>query len=401
MNSWSNWAGNVVATPATIAAPDSLDALRRAVAAAAEAGQRVRVAGSGHSFMPICATDGMLIDLERLAGVESVDPETGEATIWAGTKIHAIGEPLFRAGQALANQGDIDRQALAGAVSTGTHGTGRGFGSFASMVRSMEIVGPTGDLVTIDTGNEDDLRAASLSVGMLGVVSRLRIATIPAFKLHERSTPMEFDACQEVYPEVESANRHAEFWWIPPLDMCVLKTLTLTDEEPRGGGPDPEFPPGTIERYIKPEKIDWSYIVYPTARNQRFVECEYTLPLADGPVAMRAIREMMRSDFPNVTWAVEYRTVPGETAMLSPTLGQECATISVHHPVDEAWEPFMRASDALLRSLGGRSHWGKMHWLGREEVDALYPEAEAFRAIRRRYDPEGFSLNDHLEPLFS
>ncbi|MEZ4499180.1 MAG: FAD-binding protein [Thermomicrobiales bacterium] len=128
--SWRNWAGNVNASPAEIIASKSLDDLRRAVARATRTGLRVRVAGTGHSFAPLCATDGLLIDLAGLAGIESVDPHTGVATILAGTKLHAIGEPLLRAGRALPNQGDIDRQALAGAVATGTHGTGRTVGSF-------------------------------------------------------------------------------------------------------------------------------------------------------------------------------------------------------------------------------------------------------------------------------
>ncbi|MEZ4499179.1 MAG: D-arabinono-1,4-lactone oxidase [Thermomicrobiales bacterium] len=145
--------------------------------------------------------------------------------------------------------------------------------------------------------------------------------------------------------------------------------------------------------------MDWSYRTYPSTRNQQFVECEYTLPLENGPTAMRAIRNMMRSRFPAVTWAVEYRTMPGEHALLSPTGRQDSVTISVHHAAEADWRPFMRASDDLFRELGGRPHWGKLHWLGQADIEALYPGVEQFRAIRRRYDPDGVFLNEHLEPF--
>jgi FAD/FMN-containing dehydrogenase len=398
---WTNWAGNVRAEPREIACRESIEGLQAIVAEAARRGDRVRAAGSGHSFAPLCATDGVLIDLSRLSGVEAVDAETGEATILAGTKIHQIGEPLFQVGRGFANQGDIDRQAIAGAVSTGTHGTGRRYGSFSSAVRAVDLVGPDGSLVTIDASSPPDrLRAAALSLGMLGVVARVRLATVPAYKLRERTQALPFDACLEQYPAVEASHRNAEFWWIPPLDQCVLKTFAETGDEPFSV-PEVEHPPGTIERYLKPEKVDWSHRVYPSSRSFPFVECEYTLPIANGPGAMLAVRDLMQRRHPEVRWGVEYRTQPGEHALLSPTGGEDAVTISVHQAANQPWEAFMRDCDALFREHGGRPHWGKIHWLDRAEVDRLYPEVVTFRSIRAEYDPDGVFLNDHLRPLLA
>ncbi len=161
---WTNWAGNVRATPRIVVTPASIVELRAAVAEAARRGETVRAAGAGHSFAPLCATNGTLLDLSRLVGVERVDATTGESTIWAGTRIAEIGEPLLAHGRAFANQGDIDRQAIAGAVSTGTHGTGRKHGSFSAAVRAVELMRPDGELVTIGTTEPERLRAASLSL---------------------------------------------------------------------------------------------------------------------------------------------------------------------------------------------------------------------------------------------
>lgn len=401
MAHWSNWAGNVQCEPVEVVTPATIDELRRIVREAADSGRSVRVAGSGHSFSPVCASDGVVVDLSGIAGIESIDQETGEATILAGSKLHALGEPLFQAGRAFMNQGDIDRQAIAGAVGTGTHGTGRRFGSFSNAVRAVELVTATGDLVTIDeTSPLEEQQAAALSLGMLGVVTRLRMATVPSYKLLERSVPTEtFESCVAEYHRLEPELRNIEFWWIPPLDKGILKTLVETTEEPRGE-PTVEHPPGTIERYLKPERVDWSYKIYPSTRTFRFVECEHTLPIENGPAAVAAVRELIQKDFPEIHWVVEYRTLAGESHLLSPTQGVDSVTLSVHDAAENDWRRFMQAADALMASHGGRPHWGKLHWLTRPDVDRLYPQAETFRSIRRRYDPDGVFLNGHLRELF-
>jgi FAD/FMN-containing dehydrogenase len=398
---WTNWAGNLQCEPDAIARPGTLDELRAAVVEAAGRKQSIRAAGSGHSFAPLCQTDGLLIDLSDLAGIDLIDPETGDATVWAGTKIHALGEPLFRAGRALANQGDIDRQALAGAVSTGTHGTGRRFGSFSNAVREIELMTREGDLVTIDAASPAGyLRAAALSLGMLGIITRLTLSTVSAYKLREQNRALDFDACLEVYPGIEATHRNAEFWWIPPLDACVIKTLVETNEEPFGHA-ETDHPPGTIERYLKPDTVDWSYRIYPSTRSQPFVECEYTLPIVNGPGALREIRSLMRTRHADVRWAVEYRTMAGEAHLLSPTAGQDSVTISVHQAAGLPWEAFMRDCDALFREHGGRPHWGKLHWLTRQDIDDRYPDVETFRRVRAELDPGGIFLNDSLRELFA
>ena len=395
---WSNWAGNVRAVPRVIVQPATVDELRAAVIEAARRGERVRVAGAGHSFAPLCATAGTLLDLALLSGVERIDPVTGSATVWAGTRIHDLGEPLLAAGRALANQGDIDRQAIAGAVSTGTHGTGRTHGSFSAAVRAVELMRADGELVTIDGGDPERLRAAALSLGLLGVITRVALATVPAYKLRERTRALPFGECLDGFLAEESERRNAEFWWLPAHDRCVLKSFTETEEVPFRVEA-PEAPPGTIERYLKPEAVDWSWRIYPSTRDVPFVEMEYTLPLVSGPAAMREVRHLMRGRHPDCTWAVEYRTQPGETSLLSPTQGAESVTISLHQAMGLPYEPLFRDAEAIFLAHGGRPHWGKLHWLKCEEIAALYPELETFRAIRAEFDPEGVFTNDYLAGL--
>jgi FAD/FMN-containing dehydrogenase len=395
---WTNWAGNVRATPRIVLRPGTMAELRAAVVEAARRGETVRVAGAGHSFAPLCATDGTLLDLSRLAGVERVDATTGEATLWAGTRIAVLGEPLLARGRALANQGDIDRQAIAGAVSTGTHGTGRKHGSFSAAVRAVELMRPDGELATIDTTEPVRLRAASLSLGLLGVLTRVTLATVPAYKLREQTQVLPFDDCLDGFLWEETSRRNAEFWWLPAHDRCVLKTFVETEENPFRVEA-PEALPGTIERYLKPDAVDWSWRIYPSTRTFPFVEMEYTLPLAKGPAAMREVRRLMQTRHPDCTWAVEYRTQPGEQSLLSPTRGRESVTISLHQAMDLPYEPLFRDAEAVLRAHDGRPHWGKLHFLSSDELARLYPGLPAFRSLRAELDPQAVFTNDYLARL--
>jgi FAD/FMN-containing dehydrogenase len=305
---------------------------------------------------------------------------------------------LLAQGRALANQGDIDRQVIAGAVSTGTHGTGRKHGSFSAAVRAVELMRPDGELVTIDATMPDRLGAASLSLGLLGALTRVTLATAPAYKLRERTQALPFDDCLDGFLAEETSRRNAEFWWLPAHDCCVLKTFVETEEMPFRIEAA-EALPGAIERYLKPDAVDWSWRIYPSTRTFPFVEMEYTLPLAEGPTAMREVRRLMQTSHPDCTWAVEYRTQPGEQSLLSPTRGRESVTISLHQAMHLPYEPLFRDAEAIFRAHDGRPHWGKLHFLSSDDIAQLYPELPAFQVIRAELDPRGMFTNDYLARL--
>ena len=399
MAEWRNWAGNVVATPARIERPGSIEIVQELVAGAARDGQTVRVAGAGHSFSPICATDGLLLDLIDLSGVTSIDTHKQTATILGGTRIHQIGAPLFEAGLAVANQGDIDVQAIAGAIGTGTHGTGRNFGSFSSTLVACQIVTASGDLLTVDQSDMETLRAARVSLGMLGVMVSVTLKLVPAYKLRRQSWPVAWDEAIAKWPEIEATARNPEFWWIPPLDTSVFKVFVETDEEPTGTPTAPAHPPGTIERYLPPDGVDWAWRVYPAVREHRFVEMEYALPIDRGLEAMAAIRDLMLTRHPEVRWAVEFRTHAGEDAFLSVTQGEDSVTISVHDAADAPHWDFFGEAEQVFRRFDGRPHWGKLNFLEPGELRSLFPLLDRFTTIRRRLDPDGIFLNDYLRPI--
>lgn len=230
---WTNFSGRVACQPERFSQPASEADLCAAVREAAAAGRELRVAGTGHSFTPLCATRGTLVSLDDWQGVVSVDRARRRATVRAGTKLHALGEPLLAAGLAMANLGDVDVQALAGAVSTGTHGTGPSLRNLSSQVAGARLVLASGEVLALDAEREPErLAAARVALGLLGVLLEIELQLVPAYRLHERVWRSGIDECLAELGRDVAATRHYEFWWYPHKDYAERKALAPTDAPP-------------------------------------------------------------------------------------------------------------------------------------------------------------------------
>lgn len=389
---WSNWSGGVTASPQRIERPSSEAELQDAVRRATKDGLDIRVVGTAHSFTPVVATDGVIISLDSLQGLVSTDLQTWQATLWGGTKLTKGTHYLWEAGLGLANQGDIDVQSVAGAIGTGTHGTGPAYGNIPSRVTAMRLIAATGDILDTRDVHPDVLRAARVSLGMLGVTSQVTLECLPRYALHERRWHAPVDEVMAGLAGSVAENDHFEFFWYPGADLAECKALNPAFQEPESEEPPPLEGPG--------ERVGWSHRIYPSVREQKFNEMEYSVPAEAGPSCFLEIRECMRTQFPKWVWPLEYRTLASDDAMLSTANGRETVTLSVHQDANRPYEPYFREIEAICRKYNGRPHWGKIHWLTRADLAASYPEFEAFVAIRRSMDPEGRFLSEYLRGLF-
>lgn len=403
---WRNWVGNQSCVRAARAAPTSEDELCTLIRDATRKGLNVRVAGSGHSFTPVALTSGLHLTLANMTGVRHIDHEKRRVTAAAGTTINQLVGVLKAEGLSMINQGDIDSQALAGALTTGTHGTGITLGNMASSIVGMKLVQPDGEIIVVDESTPDLLLASRVSLGVLGAISEITLQVTDSFNLHERIWREDFESVMEKHDELARKHRHFSFFWCPyeqsrhcyclpdtaatsttgrTTDVCEVKVMDITDRPP-------------FESAF--EKVAYSSDVYPIEYVPNFHELEYAVPLIHSKDALRAVRKLMLEDFPEAIYPIEYRFTAGDGAWMSPFYEQDSVTISVSgEPGTDYWD-YLRAVDAILRSYGGRPHWGKMHFLTGEDVAALYPRAGDFRALRRQLDPQGFYLNDHLSLLF-
>ncbi|PKH41289.1 FAD/FMN-containing dehydrogenase [Nocardioides alpinus] len=404
MTTWTNWVGNQSFSPSSISAPRDEEEVAALVKQAADRGVGVRVAGAGHSFTPVVQTDGLLLDLSALTGVVHTDAVRKRATALPATRIRDFYEPLWEAGLALRNQGDIDTQQIAGAVATGTHGSGTRYTSLSGVVRGMRLVTATGEVRDIGEGDLDLLHAAQVSVGMLGVVTRLDLEVTDAYRLREQVGLRSWDDVMEHWDELVAQHRHFGFFWLPTEESGALYNLDghgerLADQcyvkvydEVGPDVPDDD----TVGR-----RVDRCHRIFPMVYDPNFHELEYFVALERAPEALQAMRELMLASLPDSIYPLEVRTVGADDAFLSSQYRTDTVVISVSGTPGTDYWGYLRSVDALLAQFDARVHWGKLHFLTPERLHELYPRADEFIALRRELDPQGMFLNDHLRPLFA
>jgi FAD-linked oxidoreductase len=425
---WHNWAGNQRATPSRVVAPDSVVELSALIGAAARAGQRVKAIGSGHSFTGIGLTDGVQVSLAKLAGLRALDTESGLVTAAAGMPLHRLNRLLEDAGRSLSNLGDIDRQTVSGALSSGTHGTGRNLGGLATQIRGLELVLADGSVVQCDRTHDPELfSAARIGLGALGVITAVTLATEPAFALRAAERPMPLPRVLAELDELVAANEHFEFYWFPHTD----KTLTKRNNR-LAAGERPE-PLGRARAFLEDELIgngafrltcevgkavpalvprinrfaarfmgdreysDVSHRVFCSPRRVRFVEMEYAVPRDAVREAIAGVQRVTERPGMSVSFPIEVRFAAADDIPLSTASGRESAYLAVHMFRGQPYQHYFDQVEAVMGALDGRPHWGKMHSLDAATLRTRYPRFDEFLAARKRVDPDGVFANDYLD----
>ena len=388
MAEWKNWSGKLSAEPQRIVQVGTVDAIRSELFAARDGGWSLRTAGTAHSHYPLLPTNGVILDTRPLSGLVSVDTEAMTATFRAGTKIHACGLPLLEHGLGLLNQGDIDQQSVGGAIATGTHGTGVELGSFSSAVTELSVLLVDGSVVTCNPDCEPDLfEAARLSLGAVGVVLEVTLQVREAYRLEEQRWLEPLESVMERIDELVTATRHFEYFWYPGQDRAICKSIDITEE------------PGRYPLGDEGQRLAWSFEVLPNQRLDPHTEMEYSLPTEHGPSCVAEIKNLLSSNYPNVLWPIEYRTVAADNVWLSPTRGRATVTVSIHEDVERDETAYYKDAETVFRAHGGRPHWGKVHYLSGEDLAADYDHWQDWWRVRDDVDPTGVLLNDALRKL--
>lgn len=421
---WSNWSGSVTCQPDAIATPRDEDELKRLVAGTPG---RVRVRGTGHSFTPVCATDGLLLDLSEMGGVflgRSGSSDAPVARLNAGRTLNSLSKAMQAEGLAFRNLGDIDVQTLAGATMTGTHGTGKDLPCIAAEIRAVRLLTAGGEIVEASQDdNPDLLNAVRISLGTLGILLQAEIAVKPAYKLRRQASARRLDELLADAPALWERHRHFEFFALPFCDhaLSIIHDETTGEDIHEGAGDDEQTMVqlrrlrdltkrlpwlrrkvmNAVARGIKPEiRVADSWRVLSNVRNTRFHEMEYHLPVNHGLEALAEVIALIERERPDVFFPIECRMTAGDTAWLSPFQGGPRISVAIHahQPDDYSW--FIERAEPLFRARGGRPHWGKLHSLTAGELTDLYPDFQRFQALRREVDPGGRFLNPHLAGLF-
>lgn len=405
---WSNWGGNQVCTPALTVRPTTEAEAVGAVRYAVTEGMGVRVAGAGHSFTPVVQTGGMLLDLSGLQGITGIDSATGRVRALGGTTIDKFGDPLWERGLSLANQGDIDKQAIAGAVSTATHGSGIGLGSFASTVRWMRLLTGQGEIIEVDETDPERLHAVQVAVGTAGVILELELQAVEAYHLREQITYETTEELLENWERNPLEARHFSFLWCQAPESAGLYELPTPDGLDMVGraytkrywAESLDESDGRALSSEEGRRRDRAYRIYPGGFMLPFHELEYYVGVDRAKEAWTALKDLILEDFPDQHYPIETRWTRGDEAFLSPFYHEDKVSLSVSGAPGTDYWPYLQAVDSLLDGFDATVHWGKIHLLTRERAERLFPRLPDFLRVRRELDPRGVFLNDHTRALF-
>ena len=425
---WKNWSGYVECPSTPVLTPGSGAELATTLADAVRDGRSVRLVGAGHSFSPLVASDGVIVSLDRLQGILSVDAATRVARVHAGTRLYALGAALAQRGLAMENLGDINVQSISGATSTGTHGTGLGFGNLATQIGALKFVTADGREVVASPDENPELFAGGrIALGSLGVLTEVSLRLVPAYRLRLERGRMDLEECLAQADALVAANRQFEFYWLPHTETVLTKKWNITDAPVDKSGVGrwvsdvlleniafgllcdvgkavPSLCP-PLSRFCASlvsasEQVDASWSMLSTVRQVRFNEMEWSLPAERGADALREIKALIaRREFP-LMFPLEYRWVRGDDLWLSPNHGRDSVHISVHQYCGMPFEGYFDAVQAICLNHGGRPHWGKVHSLKAAQLARLYPRWDDFLALREKMDPKGLFLTPYLRGLF-
>ena len=422
---WRNWSGEQACIPARFARPASTADVVREVERAAAAGQVVRVAGAGHSFNDCVVTAGTLLSLDAMDQILDVDRSSGRVRVQAGIRLHALADRLAEHGLALENLGDINVQSIAGAISTGTHGTGAGLPNVAAQVAAMQLVDGQGQVHELDGG--EALLAARVSLGALGVITEVTLRCVPLFTLRGIDAPAPLGEVLDTLDERAAAARHFEFFVFPHTEVALTRTNDIVEAEPQPpSGPRrfaedvlvnngvlgatcaigrraprliPALNRAIARGFTARTRVDRSDRVFASPRLVRFVEMEQAFPRASAREVVEEILDTVRR-YP-VTFPIEVRFVAGDDALISPAGGRETVYVAVHNSVGMPWEALFRAIAAIGARHDARPHWGKRHFHTAATLAPRYPHWEAFQEQRRAFDPGGTFANPHVRRVLS
>lgn len=418
VSTWQNWSGLQHSQPQGILSPKNLNELIQIV----QKNQKIRVVGAGHSFSPLVNTNDTLVSLDHLQGLIRHDPNQLQAELWAGTRIYQMPKILDPINQALINQGDIDQQSLAGAVATGTHGTGASLPCLSALIQGFELLTSDGEVLYCDAQQHAEIfEAGRVSLGSFGIMTKLKLQNKARYKLKEH---VQLCALNDILSQMDTWRhqyRHIECFVFACHDQVMLKTLEETESDiiqKKAEWPSEDtllmaccemvkaipqslpFLQKLVGVFIKESiQVNWSGQVFPSVRNTKFNEMEYQIPIAQGMQCLEEVIHAFRKLRLAVFFPIEVRYVKADNIWLSPFYQQDSLSISIHQYAKQDCAEIFSQIEPIFRRYGGRPHWGKLHNLAAKDLQGMYPKWQDFQTLRTQLDPQQKFINPYLKQL--
>ena len=427
-NRWVNWSETQSCSPKQIVFPSTEKDLIDCVQFAIKSKMNIKVVGSGHSFVGAALTDGLLIDLSKYNQILNVDTDSRQVTVQVGKKLEDLNPEIWNHGLAMSDLSDIAYQSVAGAISTGTHGTGIGFGCLATQVVAARVISGEGEIIDCSPKQDSDLFGASvIGVGSAGILSTVTLQLEDAFNLHALEMPMPFDVVIDNQDQFVKDNEHFEYFCHPDLNVALTKRNNRTSKpgkslSPFGRWYHDEFITGYLPKLTRLAKqafpqlnkyltheimlvardnyIDRSYSVFTSERKQYGCEMEYFIPRKNAKEALGRVLEFIKKSGLKISMPIEVRWSGADEFPISMCYGRETTSIAVHVEMGERYENYFVPVETIMMEYDGRPHWGKMHFQTSTTLAPLYPKWDEFQKARRILDPKGIFENDYTKRVF-
>jgi L-gulonolactone oxidase len=420
---WKTWAGTVGCAPARLVAPDSEAAIVDLVGTAREQGLTVRAAGTGHSFNPLACTDGLLLDLSGYGGIVDLDRAAASVTVRPGTTLWQLSVALHREGLALANLGSLADQTVAGAVSTGNHGTGIGHPPLAGEITALRLATADGRVLRLDDSDPVSFRCARTALGALGIITEVTLRCVPQFNLRAEEHAEPLDRLLDRFEEWTTSADHVAFSWLPWSDDVCVRSLDVTTAAPTpragrrryattlqevrcgGIGLAGRVRPAAVRWLTESARgrgaapapyVDASHRVFTFPQPVRFLAMEHALALERVAPALRELRGALRRSGRHSPYSLLVRVGAADGAPLSPAYGRATGYVNLTVPRTAGYMEILRTVEHVLREHGGRPHWAKAHTATAEALAPRYPAWDAFQRVRAALDPSGTFANDYV-----
>ncbi len=414
---FTNWAGNESCTAAKYFQPENESEIISIIKEAAAERLKVRVAGAGHSWSRVAMTDGYLMNLDLYNHVIRIDKDRCQVHVQAGIRLKELNRVLEENGMSLTNLGSVSEQSIAGAISTGTHGTGISFGCLATQVITMKVILANGEILQLNE-NDERLNAFRVSVGWLGIITEVTLQCSTVFHLEENAHPVNFDKALDELPQLLKSTDHPKLWWFPHVNVLQVYRYTRTSK--------PLHTPPAIEKWfndsflarfffkllletgrIYPQliprinrlirglhfkqvhRVDKSYNVFNVPMPPKHRESEYAIPAEHAAQALRELRALIENSGLLINFVVEVRFVKGDNIWLSPAHGRDSCFIGAYQYNEDSWPAYMSVFEKLMKKYNGRPHWGKEFTLAANDFRALYPRYDDFMKLSKDVDPGG------------
>jgi xylitol oxidase len=402
----TNWAGNLTYGAHTLHRPTTVDELRQVVRDA----DRVRAIGSRHSFNRIADTDDAQVSVADLPVVVDVDESARLVTVSAGLRYGELVEQLDASGWALPNLASLPHISVAGAIATGTHGSGDRNGSLAAAVAGIQLVRADGELVDVRRG-DPDFDGAVVSLGRLGVLTTVTLDVVPTFEVRQdlfehlpwADVEQHLDAVTSsaysvsMFTDWSESGPH-QVWTKSRTDAGPVVELFGATLATREMHPLPDVDAGATTRQLGVPGPWWDRLPHFrlefTPSDGDELQTEYLVPRTQALDAIRAVRGL-RDELADILLVSEIRTIRADGLWLSPSHDVDCVALHFTWRMDVAGvEAFLPTLDDALAPFAARPHWGKVFSSTPERLLAAYPRLPEFAALVERWDPSGAFANE-------